>query len=151
MASKSRCFSKHYHDSKSEADYCNTLLADVQSGKIAGFKTQHAIPLRVKGKIWKYWKVDFRVTENDGSYSYHESKGWNRSDDNFKLKLSMAMREYPHYIFYVNHQPCTETPMGHLRCRGIISRKKKKDKALYYRTWEKGKGWVTKRVDNKKR
>lgn len=123
---KTTCLSEHYHPSRSEADYCNWLLARKQSGEIKGFVYQHAIPLIVNGKTVRVWQVDFLVEEKDGSHSYHESKGWNRSDDNFKLKRDMFLILYPERKLYVNRVLCTYKPSHGVKSylKKIESRKK---------------------------
>jgi len=101
-AQKSFCFLKHFHPSKSEASYCNWLFARKQGGEIKDFQWQVAVPLNINGQYWRSWKVDFRVEENDGTFSYHESKGWNRSDDSFRLKRDAFLLNYPLVALYVN-------------------------------------------------
>lgn len=140
---KSFCLSKHPHGSRDEAGYCDWLFWRKQVGQIRDFKWQFTIPLHIDGKYWKSWKIDFRVEELDGSYSYHESKGWNRSDDNFRLKLAAAMTEYPEWKFIVNKEPARITEGGRLMLDGI-KRKLKKGKARTYRTFDRDlKRWVT--------
>lgn len=143
-----RCYSRHVHDSRMEADYCNWLLARQQAGEIKAFCVWSPISLEWDGKHWKDWKVDFQVIENDGSISYHECKGFNRSDDNFKLKLSLAMTQYPDTKFYVNKKICSFTPMNRIRCEGIITRKKPKQNKRYVKTYcRKTKRFITVSVD----
>lgn len=86
QAKRSFCLSKHHHGSRSEADYCNWLLARKQNREIKGYELYPSVALTINGRPWKTWKIDFKVFEKDGTVSYHESKGWNRSDDVFKLK-----------------------------------------------------------------
>lgn len=104
IAKKSFCFSKHHHQSKSEAEYCNWLLARKQGGEIFNFKVWPSVDLMLNGKLWKRWKIDFQVFENDGTTSFHESKGWNRSDDSFKLKRDAFILQFPMIKLYVNKE-----------------------------------------------
>lgn len=110
MAKKSKCLAGHPHPSKSEAEYCNWLLARKQSGEIVDYKWQMPIPLVVGGKTIRYWAIDFVVYRPDGTEEYHESKGWNRSDDNFKLKRDLFLTLYPNLELYVNKKLVTYKP-----------------------------------------
>src|SRR3990167_2907610 len=87
-ARRTFCLVKHFHPSKSEAGYCNWLFARKRLGEIEDYQWQYSVKIPIIGRNGKKrtWKIDFRVTELDGSYSYHESKGWNRSDDSFRLR-----------------------------------------------------------------
>lgn len=104
-AQKSTClFLKHNHPSKSEARYCDWLSARLRNGEILSFKVYPSVPLTLNGKPWRRWKIDFQVFEKDGTTSFHESKGWNRSDDSFKLKRDAFLICYPTIKLYVNKQ-----------------------------------------------
>lgn len=101
-AKRSFCLSKHFHPSKSEADYCNWLLARKQNREIKDYSLYPSVPLEINGKLWKRWKIDFLVVEKDGSHSFHESKGWNRSDQGFRLKRDAFVCCYPKARLYIN-------------------------------------------------
>lgn len=103
-AIKSFCYSRHHHPSKSEAAYCNWLLARKQNREIKSYSLYPSIELHVNGKIWRKWHIDFMVVENDGGKSYHEVKGYNFSDDRFRMKLAAFRLEYPEIPIYVNKQ-----------------------------------------------
>lgn len=109
-AKRSLCLSRHFHGSKDEASYCNWLLARKQGREILDYKIQASMPLIIRGKLWKRWKIDFKVFEKDGTESYHESKGWNRSDDCFQLKRDAFLICYPDLKLYVNKQIYTGRP-----------------------------------------
>ena len=96
------CLSKHLHGSGLEADYCNWLLARKQAKEIKDYSLYPLVHLHVKGKTWRSWIIDFKVIENDGSISYHECKGFSRSDDRFRMKLGHFRLEYPKIKIYVN-------------------------------------------------
>lgn len=107
QAKKTYCFSKHFHGSKSEAGYCNWLAARLQHREIRGFAWQVSLKLPIiKGvkKLPRCWKVDFSVIELDGSTSYHESKGWNRSDDSYRLRRDAFLFANPRAVLYVNKE-----------------------------------------------
>lgn len=120
---------KHSHPSRQEANDCNRLLADCQMGKYASFKYIAPVPLHIGGKTWKSWAIDFKVTRHDGSFFYMESKGWNRSDDGFRLKLAAFLTEYPDTEILVNWRPVTLTPGRRLMCEGLKKRTRAKQRA----------------------
>ena len=117
MNRKSYCLLKHLHPSKSEAEYCMWLLARMQNKEIGDFHYIHTVQLSIDDKPWKTWAADFGVIENDGSLSVHESKGWNRSDDSFRLKLNICMRNHPDLPVYVNKVRVKFTPTGRIVLR----------------------------------
>lgn len=117
MNRKSHCLLKHLHPSPPEAQYCNWLLCRKKNKEIKDFHYIHTVQLSIEGKPWKTWAADFGVTENDGSLSVHESKGWNRSDDSFRLKLNICMRNYPDLPIYVNKVRVKFTPTGRIILR----------------------------------
>lgn len=121
MNHKTHCLLKHSHPSHSEAVYCNWLLARVHNKEIKSFDYIFPINLYItsgkRKKVWKVWQCDFRVHENDGTISAHESKGWNRSDDNFRQKLNICMRNHPRLKVYVNRELVRFTPTGRIVIR----------------------------------
>lgn len=98
---------KHHHPSKSEAAYCDWLSARKQGGEILDFKVWPSVRIPSIGKTWK---IDFIVFEKDGTESYHESKGWNRSDESFKIKRDAFLICYPNVKLYVNKELYTGRP-----------------------------------------
>jgi hypothetical protein len=132
MATRSFCFQKHFHGSKSEANDCNWLYARQQAGEIRGLKCWPSYDLHIGKKLWKKWKPDFEFEEfvPAGSAAAYgtgywqkcifESKGWNRSDDNFRIKLQAFLLEYPDIVVYVNRRRVKFTPKGR-----IVLRKKR--------------------------
>lgn len=112
-----RCLLRHQHDSVLEADYCNWLLARKQNGEIKDFDAWYTVPLKINGKDWKKWTADFRVVENDNTISIHEAKGFNPSDDNFRMKLSVFFINYPEIPVYVNKRLVKPTPSGRICIR----------------------------------
>lgn len=126
-ARKTQCLSKHYHPSMSEASYCDWLFARKHNGEILGYQCQQSLALPLQNGKSISWCVDFKVEENDGSVSWHESKGWNRSDDNFKMKLRMALLLYPDTKFYVNKKLARVSDcgrLGYMDMTSIISLRK---------------------------
>jgi hypothetical protein len=160
------CWLRHIHPSKTERDDCNHLIARMKAGEIRRFRPYPSIKLHVNGKVWKTWKADFEVEELDGTISIHESKGWNRSNDEFRLKASHFLLEYPHIPLYVNR---VRVYPGDKRfiIPGVRSRKRKRcllvgswnadglklrrvREKRYYKTWDITlKRWVTKKLEDK--
>lgn len=118
-----RCYSGHEHPSKGEAQHCNWLLARLQNKEIKAFWYIAPVELHVAGKLWKKWAIDFGVEELDGEITYWEQKGFNRSDDVFRMKLRAFMLEYPERKIYVNKQLMTFTPQGRVVVRKCAKRK----------------------------
>lgn len=127
-----KCLLKHPHPSKSEAAYCNWLYARLFNGEIKQFWWQHSLQLFVDQKPWRFWKADFGVKELDGTLSVHESKGWNRSDDSFRLKLSIALINYPSLPIFVNKRRVVPTPGGR-----IFLKERKKPKYKWGTKWRR--------------
>lgn len=118
-----KCLSKHIHGSRGEASYCDGLLAQVQSGKIAAFAIQHSFPVSKT----KSWKADFVVTDKDGYIlEVHEYKGFNPSDDNFRLKLALFFERYgDRWPVIVNGQRVFPSKSGH-RIMNLPPKKKRR-------------------------
>ena len=169
------CLLKHSHPSNYEAIDCNWLYARQLDGDIRNLKLYPSYPLHVAGKLWKRWKPDFYFEEavnlNNRQLVFSrelcygelvavmtnpgcawvpcimESKGWNRSDDSFRLKLAAFLIEYPQIKVYVNRKPATLSPGRRLMAEGL----KRKQKRRLVRTWDRKAGrWVTVRLDRKK-
>lgn len=109
-AKKSKCLSGHHHPSKSEAEYCGWLFARVKNKEILSYRVYPSVPLILNGKPWRSWKVDFQVFEKDGTTSFHECKGYNLSDDSFRLKRDAFLIVYPTIKLYINKQLYTGKP-----------------------------------------
>ena len=94
------CLSKHRHDSRAEADYCNYLLASVQQGKITGYEIQKPFEL-APGIVHV---VDFLVClRGDAMFGgvieeVHEVKGTETKE--WCIKYKLFRQKYPH-IKYV--------------------------------------------------
>ena len=94
-----RCAQEHMHDSKGEAGYCNSLQSLVDSGDIAGYKTQVSFDLHGRdGKKIATHRVDFLPEFFDGHLEVHEYKGF--QTDIWTLKKALFEHEY-HDIPYV--------------------------------------------------
>lgn len=81
------------YDSKLEASRAYELDMMVKSKQIKGYERQYKIELYFYNKAgekisFKSWKVDFRVHNNDGSYTLEEVKGIEMAD--FKMKRDIC-------------------------------------------------------------
>lgn len=140
------CWLKHPHLSKSERAYCNWLRARELAKEIKSFRLFPSIKLHVAGKLWKCWAADFEVTELDDSISIHESKGWNRSNDSFRLKMYAFLAEYPLIPLYVNRK-LIDPQSKRISLAGLKSAKRRGFKSGYVRSWDRVlKRWTTIKV-----
>ncbi len=98
---RSSCLLKHDHDSRAEADYCNSLLADKYNKKIIDFKVQqrwevapginHVVDFEVER-----WEIKGCVACH--RIEVHDVKGF--ATDVWKMKYKLFVAKYP-YIKYV--------------------------------------------------
>jgi|SRR6185436_4980874 len=72
------------YDSKFEAGVAYDLDMRLKAGEIVNIQRQVPLELRIYGKLWKTWKIDFVATLADGSREFIEAKGM--EDREFKLK-----------------------------------------------------------------
>lgn len=143
--SSSFCLSKHFHPSKLEANDCNWLHARQQNGEIRNLKLYPSYPLHVSGKLWKRWKPDFYFEEKiraDETMNWRitswqscifESKGYNRSDAAFRLKLAAFLTEYQGIKVFINRKPASLSPSLRIMAEGI----KHSNKRRLIRTWDR--------------
>jgi len=96
---RSKCLSGHYHASRLEAGHCNSLYADLKSGRILEYKTQVRFPLEVNGQLITTHYVDFYVLGKDGTWRVEESKGKEMADWVIKKKLFNAI--FPDVVYVV--------------------------------------------------
>lgn len=109
-AIRSCCLQKHHHPSKSEASYCDWLHARLTNGELLRVKWPGSVEIRFKGRLWRKWKVDFEVTEKDGSTAYHECKGFNFSNRDYQLRRDAFLLANPKATLYVNKVLWTGKP-----------------------------------------
>ncbi len=123
QAKSQRCLLKHLHQSRGEAGYCDGLLGRVKNGQIAAFAIQHSFPVSKT----KSWKADFVITDKDGLIlEVHEYKGFNPSDDNFRLKLALFFERYAdRWPVFVNNKQVFPSKSGH-RIMNLPPKKKRK-------------------------
>ncbi len=112
---KSRCLSKHIHDSKMEAAYCDRLLARVQNQEILGYEVQVPFELKVEGVLICTHVVDFLTFKfvPDGQRQIreeevHEVKGCEL--DVWKIKRNLFKVLYPKIKYIVVKQEKRSRP-----------------------------------------
>jgi len=85
---------RNYH-SRKEAIYAFELDMRVKAGEINGYTNQHKIELYVNDFHVCDYFIDFRVEMNDGTFEYHEVKGF--ETDVWRLKWKLTQAIYPEY------------------------------------------------------
>ncbi len=90
---KVKCLSKHTHDSKLEANYCNRLYAMRQKGEIIDYDVQVPYDLMVKDILICRHIVDFKLTYHNGEVEVHDTKGM--KTDVFIIKHKLFKVLYP--------------------------------------------------------
>jgi hypothetical protein len=88
-----KCHQNHNHQSKKEADHCNSLELMKRGKAIKDYKTQVSYEIRVNGFLICSHIVDFEVMHNDGRKEIQETKGRQTAD--FKLKYKLFKALYP--------------------------------------------------------
>lgn len=85
---------RSYH-SKKEANYAFELDVRKKLGEILEYENQYKIDISINGiHICNYF-IDFRVTMADGTYEYHEVKGF--ETDLWRLKWLLTQAVFPDY------------------------------------------------------
>ena len=69
-------FAGRKYDSKFEAKYAANLEWRRQAGEITEIKPQHQIDIKINGKHWRNYRIDFRIVLKDGTIQYVECKGF---------------------------------------------------------------------------
>lgn len=72
------------YDSKFESSVAQDLELRKKAGEIVKIERQVPLELRIYGKLWRTWKIDFIAHLPDGSREFIEAKGMELSD--FKMK-----------------------------------------------------------------
>lgn len=107
---KTRCLSRHNHDSRHEADYCNRLMARVRNGDILGYDVQVPFELVVNDKLVCTHIVDFLihvkfepvyrngVAFQEMRQEAHDAKGFRTDVWSIKYKLFKALFPKIEYV-----------------------------------------------------
>jgi hypothetical protein len=84
-------FNGRKYDSKFEASFAAQLeqrrKAKSERDRVVDVKPQHKIELRVAGKLWRNYRIDFRVECADGTIEYIEVKGY--ATEEWKMKWDL--------------------------------------------------------------
>jgi hypothetical protein len=81
------------YDSKAEATYAQALAWRLKAGELIEITPQYRIDIKVNGKHWRFYKIDFRVVLKDGSVEYHEYKGFATEDWKMKWDLLHILKD----------------------------------------------------------
>lgn len=73
------------YDSKFEASVAAELDLRMKAGEVIKVERQVPLELRIYGKLWRIWKIDFVAHLADGSREFIEAKGMVLPD--FKMKF----------------------------------------------------------------
>lgn len=93
---RTRCLSRHIHDSKVEAEYCNGLLADKDAGRILEYFIQYPFVL-APGIVHV---VDFYVVHSMKILpEVHEVKGHQTKE--WKIKYKLFVDKYPNIKYVI--------------------------------------------------
>lgn len=96
---KTKCFLSHYHPSRGECEYCETLQLMKKSGNIKEFEYEKRYRLEVNGVLVSSHKPDFTVTYPDGRVEVHEFKGF--ETDGWRVRHKLFMAVYPEIKYVV--------------------------------------------------
>lgn len=97
---KVHCLSKHLHDSKLEANYCNRLLAMKQSGDIHDYKIQYKFSMYVNCIHICDHIVDFYICfKINDPFEVHDTKGM--KTDVWRIKYKLFQACYPDVKYIV--------------------------------------------------
>lgn len=81
------------YDSTLEANYAAKLDLRIKAGEILRWERQSEVELKIEGKLWRKWAIDFKVFFPNGQYEYHEVKGVETVD--YKMKRDMFFILFP--------------------------------------------------------
>jgi len=73
---KSKIYNGRSYDSIREANHAEELDWRKRAGEIREIIPQYKIDIRINGRHWRNYFIDFKVIATDGSISYHEVKGF---------------------------------------------------------------------------
>jgi len=91
-ASKSN-YNGYNYDSKLEAAYARELDDRLKLGEIKDWERQVKLPLMIKGKLWRNYKIDFKIIHFNKPPEYVEVKGFPTSEWKMKFDVLLLVRE----------------------------------------------------------
>ena len=103
---------RSYH-SKKEADYAVNLDWRMKAGEIKEIIPQYKLDLRINGKHWRNYYIDFKVINSDSTVDYIEVKGfateaWKQKFDVTKIIFD-DLTEGEHAFLYLNDKLVDES------------------------------------------
>lgn len=81
-----------YHSHK-EAKYAEHLDWRKRAGDITEWKPQHLIEIKVEGKKWRNYRIDFRAVRANGTIEYIEVKGFSTEEWRQKWDLVVILKD----------------------------------------------------------
>ena len=94
-----RCSSGHQHDSRLESSYCDQLRMLKETGEIRDYSIEPKYDLTVNGKHITNHYPDFLVTNNEGEYEIHETKGV--ATETWRIKKLLFEAIFPEIPYHV--------------------------------------------------
>ena len=85
------------YDSIKEANYAQELDWRIKAGEIKEVIPQFRIDIKINGKHWRNYYMDFKVLMADGSVEYHEVKGF--ATEVWKMKWDACKILFPDWKF----------------------------------------------------
>jgi hypothetical protein len=106
---KTCLYNGYNYDSIFEANYAMQLDWRLKAGDIKAWEKQYPVTIRggPNGEKILTTKVDFRVEENDGSFTLVETKGFETADYRIKKKLIevLWLPEHPDHTYLLVKEP----------------------------------------------
>jgi hypothetical protein len=87
------------YDSVKEANYAKELDWRIKAGEILEVIPQFKIDIKIDGKHWRNYFMDFKVIMADGTEEYHEVKGF--ATEVWKMKWDACKILFPDWKFIV--------------------------------------------------
>lgn len=91
-ASKSN-YNGYNYDSKLEAAYAQELDMMLKLGEIESWERQVKLPLKINGKTWRNYKIDFKINHHKGAPDYVEVKGFPTPEWKMKWDVLLLIRD----------------------------------------------------------
>ena len=96
---KKKVYNGEKYDSKLEADYASNLDLRIKAGEVDYYERQYKVDLKIEGKTFRTWKIDFKVWFPDGHYELHECKGFETVD--YLMKRDIFRILYPNEVLKI--------------------------------------------------
>jgi hypothetical protein len=81
------------YDSKKEASYAEILDFRVMAGEVVSWTRQHKIEIKINGKKWRNYYIDYRAVRKDGVIEYTEIKGMETEVWKMKFDALVIMKD----------------------------------------------------------